>query len=235
MLPLRFCPSCAARRRSEKIELTFLGLTTGGENVRADYTAPEVLELLLTALMPPNRLALQASMVTGLRIGDVLALRTAQMRQRMTITERKTGKRRRVYWPRELLDALLDQSGRMYVFEGRSDVRKHRTRQAVYKDLRRVAEMYRIDGRKIAEHISPHTARKVYAVSMYHSHGSVAKVQELLQHSDEAVTMIYAMADAMTAARLSAKGQELASVPDIAAGAVTAPEGLPGGRPDKTG
>lgn len=187
----------------KKIELTFLCLATRGDIVRADYTAPEILELLLTALMPPNRLALQASMVTGLRIGDVLSLRTDTMRQRMTIVEHKTGKRRRVYWPRELLDAMLAQAGHIYVFEGRCNARQHRTRQAVYKDLRRVAEMYRIDGRKIAEHISPHSARKIYAVSMYHSHGSIAKVRELLQHSNEAVTMIYAMADALTATKLA--------------------------------
>jgi hypothetical protein len=39
--------------------------------------------------------------------------------------------------------------------------------------------------------------RKVFAVDAYKRYGSIARVQRLLQHSDEAVTMIYAMADKM--------------------------------------
>lgn len=176
--------------------------------MRADYLEPDALHLLLTALMPANRLAMETSMITGLRIGDVLALRTSQLCQRMTITEAKTHKRRRVYIPSELLDALLRQVGRYYVFAGRLDERQHRSRQAVFKDLRRVAALYRIDGRRIAEHISPHTARKVYAVQAYKAKGSLAKVRALLQHSDEAVTYLYAMADALTASRLRQAGRE---------------------------
>lgn len=176
--------------------------------MRADYLEPDVLHLLLTALMPPNRLAIETSMVTGLRIGDVLGLRTAQLSQRMTVTEAKTHKRRRVYIPAELLDALLRQAGRYFVFPGRLDERQHRSRQAVYKDLRRVAALYRVDGRRIAEHISPHTARKVYAVKAYRAKGSIAKVRELLQHTDEAVTYLYAMADALTVSRLRQAGRE---------------------------
>ena len=176
--------------------------------MRADYLEPDTLHLLLTALMPPNRLALEMSMITGLRIGDVLELRTAQLQQRMIITERKTHKRRRIYIPKELLDALLRQAGRYYIFPGRLDERQHRSRQAVYKDLRRVAALYRIDGRRIAEHISPHTARKVYAVRAYKAKGSLAKVRALLQHSDEAITYLYAMADVLTESRLRQAGRE---------------------------
>ena len=41
--------------------------------MRAEWAPKETLELLLTAMMPANRLAIRASMATGLRIGDVLA------------------------------------------------------------------------------------------------------------------------------------------------------------------
>lgn len=165
--------------------------------MRTGYVEPEVFELLLTALMPANRLALQVSMVTGLRIADVLHLKTADLVRtaRPTITERKTGKHRRVYFPRALRDALLRQAGRYYVFEGRYDERRPRTRQAVFKDLKRVARLYRIDGEKIRANIAPHTARKIYAVQDYRSHGSLERVRRLLNHSDEAVTALYALAD----------------------------------------
>ena len=47
--------------------------------------------------------------------------------------------------------------------------------------------------------IAPHTARKIFAVSKYQNGCSLAKVKQLLNHSDEAVTVLYAMADQLTA------------------------------------
>lgn len=165
--------------------------------MRTGYVEPDVFELLLTALMPANRLALQVSMVTGLRIADVLHLKTYDLLRtsRPTITERKTGKHRRVYFPRALRDEMLRQAGRYYIFEGRFEETRPRTRQAVFKDLKRVARLYRIDGEKIRVNIAPHTARKIFAVQDYRAHGSLERVQRLLNHGDEAVTMLYALAD----------------------------------------
>lgn len=56
----------------------------------------------------------------------------------------------------------------------------------------------RLDGEKIWQNVSPHTARKIYAVQEYHKCGSLRRVQGLLNHGDEAVTMLYAMADVIT-------------------------------------
>lgn len=179
--------------------------------MRAEWAPKETLELLLTAMMPANRLAIRASMATGLRIGDVLAFKTAQVRQqRWTVKEQKTGKLRRVYLPSKLGEDILAQAGRIWAFEGRSDAKKHRTRDAVYKDLRRVAILYRVDGKKLVEHISPHSARKVYAVEAYQKTGSLRKVQDLLNHEDEAVTMLYALADVLTARNHGGKMEERA-------------------------
>lgn len=179
--------------------------------MRAEWAPKETLELLLTAMMPANRLAIRASMATGLRIGDVLAFKTAQVRQqRWTVKEQKTGKLRRVYLPAKLCEDILAQAGRIWAFEGRSDAKKHRTRDAVYKDLRRVATLYRVDGKKLVEHISPHSARKVYAVEAYQKTGSLRKVQDLLNHEDEAVTMLYALADVLTARNHGGKMEERA-------------------------
>ncbi len=177
--------------------------------MRTDYINRDCMGLLLTALMPQNRLALEVSMATGLRIDDVLALKSAHLSQRMTIREQKTGKNRRVYFPLSLYHQMLSFAGRFFVFEGRNDSRKHRTRQAVFKDLKRVSRLYRLDGRRLAENIAPHTARKIYAVEQYRKGKSLQKVQRLLNHSSEAVTLLYAMADDLTAARLKARKTEL--------------------------
>ena len=137
------------------------------------------------------RLACEVSACTGLRISDVLNLRSERLRERFSVRELKTGKVKRVRLPKVLLDRLLSQAGRIYVFENRLDYRKPRTRQAVYKDLRRAAKLFRVK----ETHISPHSARKIYAVSEYRRTGSIERVKELLNHEDEAVTMLYAMAD----------------------------------------
>ena len=178
-----------------------LGKVRWEKRVRAEYIDRAMLEHVLAAFMPANALALEVSAHTGLRIGDVLALKTADLRQRMSVREEKTGKRRRIYLPADLLDRLIAQAGKIWVFEGRTDYRRHRTRQAVWKDLRRAASAFRL-----AEHVSPHTARKVYAVEAYReSGGDLEAVQKRLLHSDPAVTAIYAMADALTARRVQGR------------------------------
>ena len=96
---------------------------------------------------------------------------------------------------------ILAQAGPIYAFPGRLDGKKHRTRQAVYRDVRRAAKAFRLQ-----EHLSPHSLRKVYAVMQYRKTGSMQRVQELLHHSDEAVTAIYALADVLTERRLAGKG-----------------------------
>ena len=166
--------------------------------MRSQWVESEVFGHLLAALMPQNRLALEVSLLTGLRIGDVLRLRTESLRQRMGVREEKTGKYRTVYFPTKLFDRLVANAGKIWVFEGRLDYRRHRTRSAVYNDLVRAAKLFRIDGKKLRAHVTPHSARKLYAVSDYRRHGDVARVKRLLNHSDESVTMLYAMADILT-------------------------------------
>lgn len=143
--------------------------------------------------MKENRLAILVSLTTGLRISDVLNLRTEQISNKFTITEQKTLKKRTVVLSNELLDELLSIAGKIFVFEHRLDARKHRTRQAVYKDIKRAATALRID-----LNVSVHSARKMYAVKQYKRTCSLDRVKKLLNHSSEAVTMIYALADELT-------------------------------------
>lgn len=158
---------------------------------RSEWACRADMEHLLAACMPENREALRLSMDYGLRIGDVLRIPTAAARAGFwSFKEEKTGKRRRVVFSEAHIKAMLSIAGKIYVFEHRSNARKHRTRQAVYKDLRRIAEMFRL------RHITPHSMRKVYSVERYRqAGGSLQKVQRLLNHDSEAVTALYALAD----------------------------------------
>lgn len=179
-------------------KVDILGFGNWGCDMRADYVWRDNLGHVLAALTSPNRLACEVSLATGLRIGDVLELTRDQVAKgRFTVREGKTGKTRRVRLPVDLQTRILSQAGHIYAFPGRCDGRTHRTRQAVYKDIRRAAKAFRL-----TEHISPHSLRKVYAVDQYHRTGDIKRVQGLLNHSSESVTMIYAMADALTARRL---------------------------------
>jgi integrase len=171
---------------------------------QADYLHREELKHLLAALMPANRLALEISLATGLRISDVLGIKSEQVRNsadgRLTVRELKTGKSRRVKLPAELLKRALILSGKVYVFEHRYDWKRHRTRQAVYKDLKRIARAFRC-----RVNVSSHTARKSYAVEAFKRTGELSRVQKLLNHSSEAVTVLYAFADELTKRRLSVR------------------------------
>ena len=161
--------------------------------MRSQWVSDDVMRCILTALMPANRLALIVSLSHGLRIGDVLALKTADVEKGdFTVYEQKTGKRKRIHLGRALQIDLLRQAGQVYVFEGRSTPYRHRTRQAVFKDLKRVANAFRLRG------VSPHSCRKVYAVRNYRAYGDLRRVKRLLNHSDEAVTVLYAMADELS-------------------------------------
>ena len=145
------------------------------------------------------------SLQTGLRIDDVLHLKTKDLqKERFTLHEMKTGKPRRIRLPNDLRAALLAQAGRFYVFENRLDPKRPRTRQAVFKDIKRAAAAFRVRDLNI----SPHSARKAYAVRQFKKCGDIKRVQQLLNHSSEAVTQLYALADILTARAHPRRGSQ---------------------------
>lgn len=145
---------------------------------------------MFAALTPANRLVCRVCVSTGLRVGDVVALRTDQIGRQFWITEAKTGKRRRVNLTDDLLNQLRAQAGREWVFQGSRSSSKHRTRQAVWYDVKRAAKAFRLP-----QNVAPHSLRKVYAVDLLkRCKGNVGRVKRALNHSDMATTMIYVMA-----------------------------------------
>ena len=157
--------------------------------MRTEYLVEREVEHLLDLLTPENRLVMRVLLHTGLRISDVLAWRPEQLRPNFWITEQKTGKRRQVGLPEPLLSDLRANAGREWVFPG-ADPRKHRSRQAVWKDVKRAAAAMRL-----TVNAAPHSARKVYAVDLLRKYGDIDRVRRALNHGGLEVTLIYAMAD----------------------------------------
>lgn len=165
------------------------------------YILNEALERVLDLLMPSNRLVMRTMLHTGLRVGDVLALQPWQLKRRFSIVEQKTGKKRTITLTDALLEALRDHSGEYWVFPGRCDVSKHRTRQAVWQDIKRAAWACRLDA-----NIGTHSARKVYAVEMMRKYGDMERIRRALNHSSLMVTTLYACADKLAENGLSRRG-----------------------------
>ena len=157
--------------------------------MRVDWLSSDEIDLALRLLTPTNRLVMELCITTGLRISDALQIQTSKLKPRMTVHEAKTGKSRRVVIPAAIYEAMSAQAGRTWVFEGARDPERHRTRQAVWKDVKRAAKAARIPA-----NAGTHTARKIYAVALYRRRG-MAAVQTALNHDDRAVTMVYALAD----------------------------------------
>ena len=157
--------------------------------MRTDWVNHDDVGLVLRLLTPTNSLVCEFALVTGLRINDILCIRTDEFKQRMYVLEHKTGKRKRIYIPLKLFERIQKQCGGVYVFPHAYNPEKHRTRQAVYKDIKRAARALRLDA-----NIAPHSMRKCYAVEIYRKSGLEA-TRRALNHSDSSVTLIYILSE----------------------------------------
>lgn len=167
--------------------------------MKTEYLLNREVDLVLAALTPGNRIVMRTILYTGLRIGDVLALRTSQIKPRFWITEQKTGKRRPVGLPADLRQDILAQAGETWAFPGRNP-EKARTRQAVWKDVKRAAKAFRLP-----VNVGTHSARKVYAVELMREYGDIERVAKVLNHANMTTTYIYAMADLQRKAKSAKK------------------------------
>lgn len=168
----------------------------------SEYLLNKEMEHVFAALMPENRLVCRTCVATGLRVSDVLALRTEQLSSRFWVIEQKTKKKRRVDLKRELLEQLKEQAGETWVFPHRTNPAKHRTRQTVWADIKRASKAFRLP-----QNVAVHSLRKVYAHELLQrSKGDLSKVQKALNHSDAATTMIYVMAYEIYKAKYGGKG-----------------------------
>lgn len=139
-----------------------------------------------------NVLALRVSLETGLRIDDVLSLRACQIvRRTICGTAEKTDKPYRKTISADLakrLAALTPNKGG-YIFPHRLDSMRHRTRQAVWNNMKMAARRLGVE-----LNAAPHSARKTYAVKMFKDKG-LEQTQRELQHDRISTTMLYAFSD----------------------------------------
>lgn len=165
--------------------------------MKTEYLLHREMEHVLAALTPSNRLVARVCLHTGLRVSDALALTREQLgKTRFWIREGKTGKAKMVALPERLRMEILAQSGEKYAFPGRNDPEKHRSRQAVWRDLKRAAAAFRLP-----QNVGTHSLRKVYAVELLDKYGDIERVKRALNHSNLTVTLLYAMADKLLQAR----------------------------------
>lgn len=159
--------------------------------MRTSYLLEQQLQLVLAALTPANRLVCLVMLHTGLRIGDVVSLPACSVKPNFTVREAKTGKARRVGLPADLRAAILEHSGGSpWAFPSPRDPSKHRTRQAVWKDIKRAQRAFRLPA-----NAGTHSMRKVYAVELMRKYGDIERVRRVLQHEYISTTLLYAMAD----------------------------------------
>lgn len=138
----------------------------------------------------------QLMLETGMRVGDAVKLRGSDISrdgERCTVSwvAEKTGKEATASISAALCRHIQPRSKRAYCFPGRKRG-THLTRQAVWARIKKAADTIGID----SDGISPHSFRKVFAVELMHEDGLQA-VQEALQHSNAAVTRVYAYADSI--------------------------------------
>lgn len=168
--------------------------------MKTDFINKDMWGAIMCCLTPSNALVCELALQTGWRIDDCLSLRSSALQEAreagktsITIYEAKTGKKSTKRISKSLFDSLCAEMGEYFVFQGRDCKLQHRTRQAVYMDLKRARKALRIK-----ENLAPHTMRKAYAVDLLQQTGSLDKVQRALNHSHEEDTIIYALADTYT-------------------------------------
>lgn len=161
--------------------------------MKTSYLRPEIYNKIYGIMQYKNVLALRVSLETGLRIDDVLKIKKSDLKGRTIrgISE-KTNKPFKKVISKDLANRLNEISGKIFIFEHRLKVDKHRTRQAVWKDLKKASKVLGLKG-----NIAPHSARKTYAVELFKDSG-LDKVQKELQHDNTSTTMIYAFADLLS-------------------------------------
>ena len=158
--------------------------------MRTYYLNPQLYNKLYSVMQYKNALALRVSLETGLRIDDVLKLAPSDLKgQTIRGKAEKTGKPFKKVLSKDLANRLREIGDSRYIFTHRTDPKKHRTRQAVWKDVKKAAKLLKLGG-----NIAPHSARKTYAVELFQDSG-LKEVSKELQHDRTDTTILYAFAD----------------------------------------
>lgn len=159
--------------------------------MKSRYLDGDEVQRIRAALAPHEWLPLWISLETGIRVGDVVALKCGSVRyDGIHYTAQKTGKRGLAPISQELRQALRRGKAGEWLLPSPYRLDRHLTRQAVWDRIKRGAKVAGVD----LEGVSPHALRKSFAVELYREKGFKA-VQAALQHRNAATTEIYSFAD----------------------------------------
>lgn len=167
------------------------------QSLQARYLEEKEIQAVRRLLTADRWLPFQVALETGLRIGDVLALRWSDVHGKtITFKAQKTGKLGKTAVSAETaawLKRARRGSASVWVFPSPRKAGAHLTRQAAWKWFKAAAEAA---GLEVAG-VSPHSLRKVFAVALCKAEGLEA-AQAALQHSSADVTSLYAFSDWMS-------------------------------------
>lgn len=167
--------------------------------MRSSYIEKGAFERLLSSMPIKTALAVRVCLETGIRVGDCVALRQCNIvGQTLTYKAQKTGKKDKKTLTRALVRDLREYGGTDLIFESKRSKSGHISRQTVYKGVKRAA---RLAGE--TANVTPHSARKIYAVEMRKAVG-MKETQRLLQHSNAETTALYAFSDVALGGAISA-------------------------------
>lgn len=129
---------------------------------------------------------------SGLRISDILELRVRNVRYRdkICITEQKTGKQRRFPINKKLrreLDAYIaDKKDYEFLIKSQKGHNSPITRQQAWDIMSKAGKAFGL------EYIGTHTLRKTFGYHMYRQNGGdIVTVQKILNHSTPEYTLRY--------------------------------------------
>lgn len=133
---------------------------------------------------------------TGLRISDILKLRTRDIRDskgniksHIELTEKKTGKDKKLKINSDirqiLKDYLKDKKDYEYVIKSPRGVNNPLSRQQAYRILSATGELFGI------EDMGCHTLRKTLGYHYYNKTKDIAGLMNLYNHSSPVITLIY--------------------------------------------
>lgn len=122
---------------------------------------------------------------TGVRVSELINLKTEMLEHGFADIIGKGNKQRRIYFPKKLVEDIKDHCGKSYIIENRSG--KQITSRGVSSLLAKSATKVGIP----KEVMHPHSFRHFFAKEFLKHNNDITLLGDLLGHSDVSTTAIY--------------------------------------------
>lgn len=160
------------------------GIISRGDFIESIYSDDGQIMVLATLARDNPMMAsiFLLGITTGLRISDILSIKTAQFGQKFAVKTRKTGKKMGFILPEDIWRFLeIYANSRAH---GHDDRLFPTSRQTVWRYFKNA-------GSEMGVAISPHDMRRIYAWHVLRSSGCLQTVRKALGHKYVSVTVLY--------------------------------------------